>query len=237
MTTDNPVGFDPAEIESMLDSGQIEFKNGQPVVVGNLAGEALLNDVDTGVLYDQRTGVSSTVRIYEGNNTFARMLSKRDPETGQRIFSTKRPAIAPPTATVPCWLHPSHPDYARWHSMGLATCKGSSFASEQDVQMHMRNKHRNDWQRIESWRAEERDNEARGLQRQTAEAMLAAVQAMASAQQPQTVAETPAEAPVEPVSAPAEATEPVVYRCGKCEYTTPSEHGLKIHTGRFHQEE
>lgn len=206
MTTE-PQQFKPEEIEAMLDNGQVEFKDGQIIAVGALQGETIMKDVATATVYDTRTGVSSSVRVYDGNNTLMKMLSKRDPETGRRIFSVQKPNIEPPKAETPCWLNPNHPRFEEFRQMGMPVCKGSTLASEQDAEQHVKNKHRRAWELIQARDRQRKEDEDRAFQRTLLETLVKGTQGASTA----------------------EAT------CPECSQVFASEHGLKVHVGREHK--
>jgi hypothetical protein len=104
---------------------------------------------DHGYVWDTRDGVRTKLRLYDSQERLTALLKKRDPETGERIFTGTPPEewdedaqlrIIPPGA-LPCWFHPAHDDYQLHRAEGYPKCVGGTFRSVQDVDAHVQNKH------------------------------------------------------------------------------------------------
>ena len=222
-------GLSPAELEEMIDSGGFDLENGRLRKVGGSDVTEMVTDVDTVILWDRRTGVPSTVRTYEGNNTVVKMLGKVDPATGERIFTTRKPDIEPAVGRFVCYFHHDHPDYERYMAQGFRPCPRAGIPNETEVLKHVRNRHASAWETIERERERDKESAQREQQSDVANAILAAVQAMAGQQV------TP---PSAPVHAPAASEpEPDGYSCDLCTFASASAAGLKTHVTRVHSED
>lgn len=119
--------------------------------------ENIRHDVDTIILWDRRDASYSEVRLYDGNNTKAKMLAKVDanedsPYYGLPVFTeyppTKRPDLFYTLdhikrPRVPCWFNPEHADYDA--NMALSALSRPCvvwLASEEDAEAHVENRHR-----------------------------------------------------------------------------------------------
>lgn len=109
-------------------------------------------------IYDPRTGDRSVTN----GNQLRQQLTKRDPFTGELMFTARDPGKRPPKGTHPCLLHPDHPDSARWLEMGLKPCtKRGYFRNEAEALLHCQRKHRSQWQIIEQLRQRDERAETR----------------------------------------------------------------------------
>jgi hypothetical protein len=112
------------------------------------------------VVYDIRNGEASIVN----NNMLSSQLGKTDPETGKRIFTTRR-ADAPSVSVGKylCLLHENHSDREYHKSLGLGTCNKSNLRTMLDVRTHAQNRHRAEWAAITEARDQEREDQERKI--------------------------------------------------------------------------
>ncbi len=150
------------DVQAMIDSEEQLVAD-----EGHLAWHQSHDDTkiekDHVLVYDQRDGVPSKVRKYQGNGSLAHMLQKRDRNTGKRIFR-----ITPPDPETvrqreyhPCWLHPEHPRYKELTEVhGFPTCgKNGQFATAQDVDSHVKAKHTRIYEFVEKMDARSREDQ------------------------------------------------------------------------------
>jgi len=121
------------------------------------------------VVYDIRDGEASIVN----NNMLPSQLGKTDPETGKRIFTTRK-ADAPPieVGEYLCLLHENHPDREYHESLGLGTCSKSNLRTMLDVRTHAQNRHRSEWAAITESRDQEREDQERRIRELTISQLL-----------------------------------------------------------------
>lgn len=168
----------PRQTQSASDvEAELDAADGKVLAEGDTDGSykvtQTLKENDIVILWDRRSGVSSRVRLYDGNNTLVNMLSKRDPETGERIFSRNKPDTVPERGKYPCMLNENHERYSEFQRMGLPRCRRSDMPSEENVMTHMINKHKGAWDLIAERDARARERAYEERQNQMAEAMLA----------------------------------------------------------------
>lgn len=176
-------GIPAAEIEKMLDSGEADFKDGQLVRAGDLEGTAILGDVDTQTVYDVRDGSATVLRLYSGNNTLIKQLSKRDqnPESdhyGKRIFTLTKPTGITPVPKSPCYFNKEHPQFADFRAIGITTICPAWLPTTQEVDFHSQNKHPRELAAVQKAEADARERRNDERAQQTLEAMNAAIQSM-----------------------------------------------------------
>jgi hypothetical protein len=141
------------------------------------------------VVYDIRNGEASIVN----NNMLPSQLGKTDPETGKRIFTTRK-ADAPPVTrgAYLCLLHENHPDREYHKTLGLGTCSKSNLRTMLDVRTHAQNRHRNEWAAITESRDQEREDQERKIRELTISQLLPNSSSEATVDVTQPVEATPA---------------------------------------------
>lgn len=190
----------PHEVEDIMESmGDVEdMRDGRPLPGAPQSKdlsviEQVRNDADIVTVWDRRTGVSSRVKVYEGNRTLEKLLAKVDTDTqspyyGRKVFTTRSPEQEPGRfygrlvpGSIPCILHPTHPRFGEFQAMGFTSCKRGDFKTQKDALDHARVAHVKAW--AAGKEAEERHEKdvARAETRETNEAIRAAVEAMAAA--------------------------------------------------------
>ena len=94
------------------------------------------------VLFDQRTGEPSTVRLYEGDKTLRQYLAKRDAD-GKQVFGVRKPKATSSAPTIPCWLGKSSSEYAFFLDIGLAPTRPCDklLHNETELRNHMEMTH------------------------------------------------------------------------------------------------
>lgn len=172
------------EFENELE----EMANGRPLNVGieqssDLSVNAIVNDKDTRVVYDRRTGEPSRVKAYEGNDTLQNMLQKVDSDPnskhyGKRIFTLNSPEQRPELfyeikvkGSTPCILNENHPRFAEFRAMGFGTCPRGDLPNEQEADRHAKVAHMRAYPAIK----ELDEKRAAQEQRDTMNALLAAL--------------------------------------------------------------
>ncbi len=163
-----------AQLNVAPEPGEVQV--GEEISTGEQeAGMMISKLAGAGVafIWDTRTGERSRTN----NNMLPTQLSKlRD--DGSLVFTQRDPGITPKRGNLKCLLHPElrrdHPEYDTW---GLLTCSKSNLASPQDVKSHMQMRHKREWATIEDTRIERERAEDRAIQRQNAEATMAALKA------------------------------------------------------------
>ena len=99
-------------------------------------------------VYDTRTADQYVVN----RNMLAQQLQKTRPD-GSYVFSTKKPdGIEPVRGTFKCLLHADDANRDDYNRMGLPICPKDSLRSAHDVRLHMRHRHRREWETIEGER-------------------------------------------------------------------------------------
>lgn len=128
-------------------------------------------------LYNTRTG--EEVRIPRFNVPYALRKVHNDPDypswIGKPLFSrTPPPGITYQLGNVRCWLHPEHPDHAYYRSIlgpGMRTCRYNHGPSEFEMQTHVRNRHRHEWEMIQQAKERARQDASQEMQRAMVEAL------------------------------------------------------------------
>lgn len=141
------------------------------------------------VVYDIRNGEASIVN----NNMLATQLAKTDPDTGKRVFTTRR-SDAPEVVSGKylCLLHEEHPDREFHKGLGLGTCNKSNLRTLLDVRTHAQNRHQQEWNAIYENRDQEREDQERRIRELTLSQLVVPAAADAAAQvQAAEVAEVP----------------------------------------------
>lgn len=138
------------------------------------------------VVYDIRNGEASIVN----NNMLATQLAKTDPDTGKRVFTTRR-SDAPEVVSGEylCLLHEEHPDREFHKRLGLGTCDKSNLRTLLDVRTHAQNRHQQEWSAIYENRDQEREEQERRIRELTLSQLVVPAAADAAAQVPAAVNE------------------------------------------------
>ena len=93
MVTQAPKDLSAEDVERMLVADDARLAEGQVLHSehggGFTATVTTFKDPDLDVVYNQRTGVASWFKVYEGNNSRMKMLAKRYPD-GERINGSQR---------------------------------------------------------------------------------------------------------------------------------------------------
>lgn len=154
------------------------------VAADGIKGEGIPQDIsDPTILvtiYVAETGEPRHVPAWtlEGKNSIMR---RRD-ENGQRVFVTKKPANSPwRQGDVLCLLHRDHPRRAEFEAMGLVGkfCKAAHLGSDFSLNIHMQNRHKQEWATIQTAEQKARDEEYREFQKLQSQAALVAIGAKA----------------------------------------------------------
>ena len=132
-------------------------------------------------VYDNRTADRSVIN----RNMLQQQLEKKRSD-GSFVFSTRKPeGIEPVRGTFKCVLHEDDPNRERYTRMGLAVCPKDSLSSQYDVSLHMRFRHRREWQTIEA----EREDMERERTRLRDDNMAEAMRLLVDRERPQNVRE------------------------------------------------
>lgn len=187
-------------------------------------------------VYHLRTGMQQPCN----NNMLPAQLKKIDAETGKRAFTIHK-HLAPEPAKAGTYICFKHVDHEMWpvcKEMGFERCTKSNITSPYFVDLHMKFKHKREWDALEAKRLKEERDEDRAERRLQTEAMQALARGSVA------VAEAPAEAAVA-VAEPPAATEPDVRsgQCQKCEWKSEArksqsrKSSLKTHMNKKHPED
>ena len=162
------------------------------------------------VVYDIRNGEASIVN----NNMLPSQLGKTDPETGKRIFTTRK-ADAPPVirGAYLCLLHENHPDREYHKTLGLGTCNKSNLRTMLDVRTHAQNRHRSEWAAITEARDQNREDQERKIRELTISQLMPN-----SSSEAISVVTQPVEANLAP-EVPVEAWKTSSGTCPECDWT------------------
>ena len=179
--------------EALTDAD--DARSGQMVNVPNATDPmAMMIDEATSagkvVVYDIRNGEPSVVN----RNLLQNQLTKKDPATGLRVFTTRRSEVPNiDHGTLLCLLHKDHADREYHKTLGLGTCKKSNLRTQLDVRNHTQRRHAQEWASIaedkEQARVadESRRNELtlKALERQLAEPVAPATAVTQPVEQPE----------------------------------------------------
>ena len=118
-------------------------------------------------VYNRFTGDPSVCNV----NMLPAQLRKRDTDTksknfGKLVFTTQDPGFRPKAGTGKCWLHPEGLFRLLGDEWGMEVCTKSNLTSIYNIRMHVRNKHRNEYEQLEESRLEaerQEDREERRL--------------------------------------------------------------------------
>ena len=179
------------------------------------------------IVWDIRTGIPSPVN----RNLLQQQLAKKDPETGLRVFTTRRSEVPNiDHGTLLCMLHENHPDREYHKTLGLGTCNKSNLRTQLDVRNHTQRRHSQEWAAITE------DKEAK---RVADEAERNSLTLRALQQQ---LGDAPS-----PVAAPVETVEPVAEvdtrytTCPQCDWTNDNPKiasrrmSFRHHTKKVHE--
>lgn len=129
-------------------------------------------------IYDTRTGEQSRTN----RNMLDTQLSKRRID-GSQVFTTIDPKILPVRGNHRCLLHPDIrlPEYTTW---GLIECSKANLASPQDVEDHMKHRHKRAWSAIERAKADKEKQDTRDYQERLLTSLVAQRNAPVDARPP-----------------------------------------------------
>lgn len=188
-------------------------------------------------VYDVRTGEPFPVN----NNMLRGQLAKLDPDTGNRVFTTRDPGYRPTQGTFKCWLHEESNKVEVVKKIGFEFCPKSNINSEFQAREHTRKKHPQEFAAIND--AEQRAEEAedRRIQRELLERVISNSQPAAA----ETASDFKAGIGVDRASLPEEApvSAPVSDTCTECNDVVSAKNkaGLRMamrhHMKREHPEE
>lgn len=182
----------------------------------------IVHDQDIRLMYDRRTGVSSRMKVYEGNATLEKQLQKIDsdpqsPHYGKRIYTLSSPEQRPELfygravkGSTPCMLNENHPRFAEFRAMGFGTCKRNDLPNEQEADRHAKIAHQRAYPAVKAL-DEKREKDA---QQNTMNALLERL----------VRSETAVPASEFPCAVEG------------CQYTGRTAHALSIHVGSAHKE-
>lgn len=85
--------------------------------------------------------------------------------SGKPRFTLTNPGILPKRGSLKCLLHQDSPDRDTHDEMGFATCPKSNITNRHQLEMHMRKRHKQEWEAIENDRLSKEREEDRTLQR------------------------------------------------------------------------
>lgn len=117
-------------------------------------------------IYSNQDGTPSTVLVY----MLSKKLQQKLPD-GRPAFSLN--PVPRVMGEMLCPLHERHPERAHYDAIGLAgkVCKKSNITTVFEVEMHMKRKHKQEWQTIERDRERREREEQMNFMRVQAEAM------------------------------------------------------------------
>jgi hypothetical protein len=113
---------------------------------------AIVKSVDSAghvYIYDTRTGERSVT-----NRNMLPTQLKKTREDGSRVFTTQNPGITPKRGTTKCLLHPDNELRFHFDELGLPTCKKSNIKNAHELEGHMKNKHKREYETIKAERLE-----------------------------------------------------------------------------------
>ncbi len=129
-------------------------QNPMPIVASSLQSAGYV------FIYDLRTGDRSVT----SRNLLHAQTTKLDSE-GHRMFTTVPPKAQPARQTYKCLLHPESETRSRYDELGFGTCRKANLRSPLDLELHMRHRHKTEWETIEKERKDKQAEEDRELQR------------------------------------------------------------------------
>lgn len=88
-------------------------------------------------VYDRVTGDPSIIN----RNMLPNVLKKRNPQTGNLVFTMRDPGFRPPVGTYKCDLHKDSPLREKFDALGMATCRKANLKTEWDKMRHMQRRH------------------------------------------------------------------------------------------------
>jgi hypothetical protein len=100
-------------------------------------------------IYDTVTGERSVT-----NRNMLPTQLKKTRLDGSRVFTTSNPSIEVKRGTTCCLLHPDSVDRGHYDELGLPVCKKSNIKNQHELEGHMKNKHKREWETIKSERLE-----------------------------------------------------------------------------------
>lgn len=112
------------------------------------------------LVYDTETGQPSRVNA----NMLPAILRKRR-EDGSLIFGIRPPKVVPVRAAFKCLLHKDDPNRPHYADLGFPSCPKANLVAPYQVERHMKNRHRNEWETIEKERQATRESEKWALEK------------------------------------------------------------------------
>ena len=89
---------------------------------------------------------------------------RRRRQDGSFRFTTHDPNKKPVHGQIKCYLHPDSPDRKHYNELGFRVCKKANITNDYQLKQHMKKKHPQEWEAIESERKERERQEDRQLQ-------------------------------------------------------------------------
>ena len=204
------------DMERVIHRGDSEYAMPVAGTVADSAGYVYL--------WHQGTGEKTPVN----RNMLSSQLQKKLDNGKPAFLPTPPRGVKVFAGTVKCRLHIGDPDRLKWDELGFARCPKENLTSQFQLTRHMNNRHRVEWQTMQSEAADREKAEEREFRR-----VLMGRQAVSGIA-------FDASAPVAPpqsiVGAPAVAAEKS-YACPYCDYTPPPDakkpkQALKYHMGK-----
>ena len=96
-------------------------------------------------IYDTITGEQSITN----KNMLPTQLKKLRPN-GSRVFTTQKPAVELKRGETKCLLHPDSVDREHYNELGLPSCNKSNIKYAHELEGHMKNKHKREYETIKA---------------------------------------------------------------------------------------
>lgn len=115
-------------------------------------------DTTTVTMYNRMTGDAVPVTVNNVMATLKKLVpDQNSPIYGQQLFTMdKNNAPKPVRGTLPCVLHPQHPDFAKFSQLAGGKCRKRGIMTPGNVMEHLRIKHPITWK---MWRQKEEEDE------------------------------------------------------------------------------
>ena len=191
-----PVMERPETLERLRDAENALKRGDKPQPVSLGAGiEGTIERISAAgriALWDTKTG---GVNEFNDVNTVKQALQWKYPD-GTYRFTTTDPHIPQPVATYPCKLHKDAADREFFAKRGLEVCR-KVLKTEDDVETHMKSRHKREWEALKQAREREKEAEERLVRRAIIQQSSGGQQVTAKVETPQPVAQTvPPEPPI-----------------------------------------
>lgn len=132
-------GERPLRLRDIVHSGSADQP--WPMVVSTL------KNIGYSVVYRRKTGDPGIVPA-----NFLRFAFAKKDDNGERVFTARDPGFRSAAGNLTCMLHKDSPVQQEFARLGLGTCRKATLKTFYDVEMHMRHRHRQEWQIIEQER-------------------------------------------------------------------------------------